>query len=561
MQLRHLRVQHFRGIASLQWYVPGGAICLIGPGDSCKTTILDAVQLALGGHWSVPIHDHDFYQRDLSTPIQIDATVTGLPPTLMADERLGLQLRGWNPDGTLHDEPEDADELALTIRFTVDDSLEPSWLAITDRDPEGKQVSWRDRQRLGVARVGAYVDRDFRWQRGSPLARLTDEIDQVDRTLADAHRLARAAIQEADLTMLEEPVRQAREGAVELGAGHLADSLHPALDSEASQARLGLHSRGIPLASFGLGSRRLASLGLQLADAGPTALLLLDELEHALEPFRVRHLIGTLRQRIDDADRHPTQLICTTHSSIAVEHFDAPQLNVVRRDVDGSVTVRAVPAVPDDLQRIARKAPETFLARRILLCEGSTELGMCLVLEAVLKTPWAHVGATLAKGSGSEAAARAQHFNDLGYEVALLVDSDVRISPSPAELATAGVKVVQWDGDSATEKRLFADLPLDGVCQLLNRLADLKGDVVLSELRAELGIDREVGTPDQWAPRHVPEKKLREVAARVIAERGWLKSIPAGECAGAVVLAHWDTIEGTDLHTKLDMFLRWPFDG
>ena len=41
MLIRHVAVQRFRGIKSLDWHVDGRLVCLPGPGDSTKTTVLD----------------------------------------------------------------------------------------------------------------------------------------------------------------------------------------------------------------------------------------------------------------------------------------------------------------------------------------------------------------------------------------------------------------------------------------------------------------------------------------------------------------------------------------
>lgn len=42
MELKHLRVKRFRGIRELDWTPGGRMVCLIGAGDSTKTTILTA---------------------------------------------------------------------------------------------------------------------------------------------------------------------------------------------------------------------------------------------------------------------------------------------------------------------------------------------------------------------------------------------------------------------------------------------------------------------------------------------------------------------------------------
>ena len=43
MRIRHLAIRRFRGIRELDWSVRGQMICLIGQGDSTKSTILNAL--------------------------------------------------------------------------------------------------------------------------------------------------------------------------------------------------------------------------------------------------------------------------------------------------------------------------------------------------------------------------------------------------------------------------------------------------------------------------------------------------------------------------------------
>lgn len=95
MRLRHLLVERFRGIRRLDWTWDGATICLVGPGDSTKTTILDAVEWALSPRWSLPVADTDFYRVTSEEPIVIEATVGELPPALLSDQKFGLEQRGW----------------------------------------------------------------------------------------------------------------------------------------------------------------------------------------------------------------------------------------------------------------------------------------------------------------------------------------------------------------------------------------------------------------------------------------------------------------------------------
>ena len=47
MRIVLVEIANFRGIKQLRWAPSAGVNCLTGPGDSTKTTILDAVDLCL----------------------------------------------------------------------------------------------------------------------------------------------------------------------------------------------------------------------------------------------------------------------------------------------------------------------------------------------------------------------------------------------------------------------------------------------------------------------------------------------------------------------------------
>lgn len=566
MKLRHLRIRHFRGIETLEWSVPDGPICLVGPNDSGKTTILDAIQLTLAARWSVTIHDHDFFRRDVDEPIVIDATITDVPDALLDEKRFGLHMRGWSAAGAIHDEPEEDDEPALTVRFQVDESLEPKWSVVTDRDPEGKGLSWRDRQRLGVARLGAWLDRDFRWARGSAITRLSADTDEIDRTIAQAQRKTREAVASADLSQVDGPVKQAREKAEELGAGHVASGFHAALDVTGNDSQLALHSEDIPLASFGDGTKRLTALGLQMADQAGASILLVDEVEHALEPFRLRHVVRTLRAKAGDETSTVSQVLCTTHSNVAVEQFDADQLHVVRRDAAAGLVVIA--AVPTELQDHVRRHAEAFLARRVIVCEGSTEVGILAELDdpdnGVVPLALANHGVTLVKGGGSEAPGTARMFHRLGFDTALFIDSDRPVQPTPAELRADGIHVLQWQGSVAVEERLLTDLPVARVAALVDRLAETVGDHVTTELARELGIDVNAAgirviswvEADATVGERLPEAALK-CCRKASGQARWFKSIRAGLSAGQSVRESWHEISGTELKREVEELLAW----
>ena len=74
-RIRRIEIDHFRSISHLDWYPEPGINCLIGPGDSGKSTILDAIDLCLGARRQAQFTDSDFHSGDFSTPICISMTI------------------------------------------------------------------------------------------------------------------------------------------------------------------------------------------------------------------------------------------------------------------------------------------------------------------------------------------------------------------------------------------------------------------------------------------------------------------------------------------------------
>lgn len=68
--IRNIEVRNFRSISHVNWWPKPGLNCLIGPGDSGKSSLLDAIDLALGARRSYPFSDADFHLMDTSKPIE-----------------------------------------------------------------------------------------------------------------------------------------------------------------------------------------------------------------------------------------------------------------------------------------------------------------------------------------------------------------------------------------------------------------------------------------------------------------------------------------------------------
>ncbi|MHC4406055.1 MAG: ATP-dependent nuclease [Planctomycetota bacterium] len=232
MLIEHVAISRFRGIKALDWHVNGRLVCLVGPGDSTKTTILDAIEFVLAPRWYVPFSDADFYEANTTQPFSIRVTIGELTDELLSDDRCGLYLRGYRPNEPIRDDPEDGWKPVVTVQLQVSADLEPRWELVKESNPEPKQLSWRDRERLGMTRLGDNAELNLTWSRGSALARITGEETPTGPSLGLATRAANEAIAGASLSDLEDAAKTARQAAASFGVS--TSELCPGLDLQAA---------------------------------------------------------------------------------------------------------------------------------------------------------------------------------------------------------------------------------------------------------------------------------------------------------------------------------------
>jgi len=567
MRIKHVAIANFRGIRRMEWSIGSPIICLIGPGNSTKTTILDAIEYALTPRWSVSFLDCDFYLGDTGNPVEVIVTVGQVADVLLSEQKFGLYLRGWDPDEGIHDEAEEGDELVLSVRLRVDDSLEPEWTVVNDRDTEGRRISSKDRELLGVARLGPYAGRHLSWGRGSALSRLTSQQNGASCIITEAHRRAQEAAREGMIGEFKSVAKLAQTTASELGVRPRCDYV-PGLDPRAIGIGVGaisLHEESVPLRQDGLGNRRLIGLGLQLLCVEDGSILLIDEVEHALEPHRIRHLLRRFQQLAGPDNPSAGQVLMTSHNPTVVVELASEKLCVVRSE-NGTTHVREIGRA---LQSTARSVPESLLGRRVLVCEGKTEYGFCRAIESYWvddqgNPHMAYVGAVLVEGGGHEAPKRAMELATLNYEVCLLVDSDKldELNPSMKELRTAGVRVVYWEGSAAIEERIALDLPWKALKNMVALAIGIGGeqsvfDTICAALKVKRAdIDSDI---DALLQRGISEEGIREAIGASAKAKKWFKRIDHGEDLGRIVAAELANIPDKDLRLKVDQLGEWLY--
>ncbi|MNJ44575.1 hypothetical protein D3C77_396310 [compost metagenome] len=332
------------------------------------------------------------------------------------------------------------------------------------------------------------------------------------------------------------------------------------LDAEAlsfSDGAITLHSDGgVPLRNLGTGSSRLLLAALHREASSAASCLLVDEVEHGLEPHRVISLLHSLGSKETEA---PLQVFMTTHSAVAVRELNGDQLVIVRK-VDGGQHQMRLVSSANAIQGVARLYPEAFLARTVIVCEGASEVGLLRGIDRyrVLKGKQsAYANATAFVDAGGRSPEhileRAQVFAQWGYRTKAFLDADVVIPQEAREAAeTDGVTVCTWGDSLALEEALFRWLPDYGVDDLIKLAIELNSEELVGGALEEVSkkkFDLEialslVGGDAQYEDE---DRAFLGKAAKLSTKdskvgpgrKGWFKSISRMELVGEKVVGPW----------------------
>ncbi|MGL6426076.1 ATP-dependent nuclease [Aeromonas hydrophila] len=534
MKIRKLKIKNFRGIVSLDWNLPVGDIfCLIGKGDSSKSTILESIRYAFYPQWNLTLSDSDFYQSKVENSIVIEVTIGELVEEFCSLNKYGNYLRGWDAAALkLTDEPDDQHENVLTVRLTVEKDLEPKWMVVCDRSPEGIPFKQADRNKVSVGLIGAYSERQLSWATGTALAKVT-ETQSLNELLANASRTARTSLdvdRPITLKNFDAAAAKSQELAKSLGVP-VRDTYKAHLDLASINLKVGglaLHDGDMPLRQLGLGSRRMLLCGIQTVGLEEGHITLFDEVEFGLEPHRITRLIKHVR------DDKRGQYFLTTHSPIVLRELTVKELHIVHNK-DGVVQI--ISAAKEgleehEMQGKIRSSTEAFLAKKVVVCEGATEVGFLRGFDDYQlenqKDPFSFHGVALVDAKGaSKVKALAKAFKSLCYDVSVLADGDAEKQFSPAdeiELVELGIQARVWSDKLSLEERAFLDLPWANVLDSLNLAQETLGYPVYDQTRAEFREDLNTDT-SLWKD----SPKLRTAIGVAAKKAGWFKDTTRGD--------------------------------
>jgi predicted ATPase len=550
-QIRHIHIKNFRVINELEWRPKPGLNCLIGPGDSGKSTVLDAIDLALGARRAYPFTDADFFQLDTTNPIEIWVTLGALNDQLKNIDSYGMFLRSFNAtSGEISDEPQVGQEIVITMKLTVGEDLNADWLLYSERaqaEANERRLPWKHRELVTPARLGVASNHHLAWGSRSVLNKLSEDSLDISSTLAQLGRNARTAFSDHRVEGIDNVLTQVKTIANNLGVP--VGDLKALLDVNSislSHGAISLHNNdSTPLRQLGTGSSRLLISGLQKA-ASRSKILIVDEAEYGLEPYRITRLLNELGSK----DTEPQQQVfITTHSPYVLRELQASQLHVVRK-------TSAMPLPPpninyshliysliggDEQQSTLRVCAEAFFSKAVIVCEGKTEIGLVRGLDLYNqdqnRISIQAYGTYCVDGGGDSMFQRAKVFRNLGYSTAILKDSDKyaeHIALS-SEAAALGIQIYEWGNNYATEEALFNCCPVTIIPSLLNLAIDRKGrDSINANILAcsqnSFGLDDCLNNFDD---------RMRPILAQAAKSRkgAWYKDIEPAEDLARFIIA------------------------
>lgn len=408
MRIAQLLIKNFRGISEGKLTLPGHVV-LIGDNNSGKSSVIEAIDLALGPDRIsriAPIDEHDFYAgryldgEGNSVLIEIEVTIVDLSPEQIRHFKGNLEF--WDePTGALIDGP-----IAAIDSVTVKEALRVGFRGWYERDDDdfkaqtffcsppqdsGEQPPFRtsDKRLCGFLLLRALRtgSRALSLERGS----LLDVILRVqelrpkmwENVLEQLRVLPVAADPELGITQILSGVQAAIRNFVPsewASEPHLrvSDLTRETLRRTltvfmATGAMNGDVPHAAPFQHQGNGTINMLVLALlsMIAQAKQTVIFAMEEPEIAIPPSTQKRIIDGVRSK-------SSQALFTSHSPYVLEEFSPNQILVLRRDASGKLS--AAPVVfPAHIKPKAYSSEfrlrfaETLLARRVLVAEGETE--------------------------------------------------------------------------------------------------------------------------------------------------------------------------------------------
>ena len=417
MKITQLSIKNFRGISEASIELPAHAV-LIGDNNTGKSTILEAINLAMGPDRlkrRPAVDEHDFYgglymatpqieesgenTEPASAPqIEIEVVVTDLNEEQIAHFQEFLEP--WNaekhmlvPEGGVDEVDRKEVVSALRIQFRAwydpeqDDFEAQTYFARSlEENPEKpKAFSFRDKQICGFLYLRAIRtgSRALSLEHGSLLdiiLRLKELRPQMwEDTLQTLEKIDVASNKEHGISGVLETLNASLSKYVPKEWGEAPRLKVSALTRDHLRKVItafmstGANGHAAPFFRQGTGTINMLVLALlsQIAEDKQNVMFAMEEPETAIPPYAQKRIVHELRKL-------SAQSIVTSHSPYVLEEYELEETVALSRGPNGALARNAL-ALPSVVKPRAYRHEfrtrfcEGLLGRRVLVTEGRTE--------------------------------------------------------------------------------------------------------------------------------------------------------------------------------------------
>lgn len=495
MYLARVQVENFRGISSTDVSMSGDTV-LLGDNNSGKSTLLEAIELALGADrlFRRPVIDeHDFYAgRYRDQEVRVEVMLVDLDDELQS--RFRNHLEYWDAStGTLLTSLPAGDSEAMPcirIRFVgrydadEDDFDGRTWFCspMNDQDEPTSEARSVDKREFGFLLLRALRtgNRAMSMERGSlldfVLRAFEVEVQMWENLLEKLRGVPVAGDEDEQFGQVLSSIDSAMKQIV---ASEWADSPHLRV-SELTREDLrrvlrsfmatGAAGYAAPFNHQGSGtinSLVIAMLTLIAQKRNGRVIFAMEEPEISVPPTAQKRVVDLILGL-------GGQAMFTTHSPYVLEEFEPEKMTVLAREHGSGLLTSTQVSLPPQLRAKAFRTSirtrfcEALLARRVLITEGDTEAASyaALAKTAARANPkrfarldtrgWAIFDAQ----GETNVAAFAGYFRGLGKEVATVFDKQ---PPDRLAEITANSDHVFEQPHAGFEDLLLAEVPITAI--------------------------------------------------------------------------------------------------
>lgn len=521
-RLSSLHIRNYRGIEELDCdFSASNMCCLIGHCDSGKSTILQAVSILFTTSWTIPVSDEDFHKLDTSSPIRITGIVEDPPISLLTVDKFGLDAF-WRDEANQQG-------LSLEIVLTVESDLSPRWEIYNHNNDEYHPISNKDRSLFNIRMIDDYFDTQFNLSKYSLLKSLVADIEKGAAIESNIGiDLIRSLKQQLSIgnDLGKKVSEKLNEQVASLGGEpHLYSLAVPTAELLLRGNQIGLHAEDVPVRLLGKGSRRQLSLGLQLAlSSSDSSIILIDEIEQGLEPYKVKTIVRTLK----DSGR---QVFVTTHSNNVLCELDATDLFLLKKDAQELIHLSGT------CQALLRTNQDAFFFDKLIVCEGETEYGFVLELDRYLRK---ENNGTLSScsvspiiGKGDNIVNVVDILNSLGISSLCFMDSD---KPKIIHSLNGKTSICRCEDDMAIEQQFFKDAPKSTI------------EAIVEEEKA----------CNRLPKNYVFQAQDRSILGERAKNEEWFKSVGGGRQLGHSLFNHIGELDSSScLYQQIQQLSTW----